>query len=52
LVRAAIVQAFGVLPEVARRIRPVLERMLDRERDEFVRGDLTQVIASLKSADS
>ena len=52
LVRAPIMQAFGALPEVARRIGPQWESLLERERDEYVRRNLAQVIASLKTAAS
>jgi hypothetical protein len=51
-VRGAIIRAFGALPEVARRIRPSLESLLEYESDQNVRGDLAQFIANVSTADS
>lgn len=48
-VREAVARAFGVFPEVARRLGPKWEQLLKREREQFVRSALEEVIASVKS---
>ena len=50
-VRWAVVRAFGALPEVARRLGPQWEQLLEGEREPFVRTALEEVIAGMKSSE-